>query len=163
MAQVTCGYPDPDLYPYLQHMGMGTTSGNQSYGITTRHCSSTVPHFLPSSFHASNTLPLKLTIHETSNGVHSRHNISVFLNSHDISVFPSSFQTITALEVWLTCEIFHEVAAFISSFQLLESLMIAVTGWESEEVPTMTGKADLAKIGSLLHLWRFQDRWVKVV
>jgi len=56
---------------------------------------------------------------------------------------------------------FHEVAAFISSFQLLESLIIAVTGWESEEVPTMMEKADLAKIRSSVHLQRFQDRWIK--
>jgi len=53
------------------------------------------------------------------------------------------------------------VTVFISSFWLLESLVIAVTGWESEEVLMTTGKADLAKIGSSVHLRRFQDRWVK--
>jgi len=53
------------------------------------------------------------------------------------------------------------VAAFISSFRFLENLVIAATGWDSEEVPITTGEEDLAKIGFSMHLRRFQDRWVK--
>ena len=98
---------------------------------------------------------LELTIHETSihHGVRS---------PRDISVFPNSFRNITALEIWLTCETLHEVVAFISSFRFLESLVIAATGWNSEEVPmTTTDEEDLTDIGFSAHLRRFQDRWVK--
>ena len=96
------------------------------------------------------TASLNITIHENNNGVRP---------VRDISVFPNTFQTITALEVWITCGTLHEVAAFIISFRFLESLVIAATGWDSEEVST-TGE-DLAKIGFSVHLQRFQYNWVK--
>ena len=95
---------------------------------------------------------LKITVHETNNGIRP---------ARDISVFPNSFQNITALEVWITRSTLHEVAAFISSFRFLESLVIAATGWDSEEVPATAGEEDLAKIGFSVYLRRFRYNWAK--
>ena len=100
--------------------------------------------------HLQHVASLKITVSETNNGLRP---------ARDISVFPNSFQNITALEVWIICTTVHEVAAFISSFRVLESLVITGTGWDSEEMPTT--EEDLTKIGFSVHLRRFRYNWVK--
>ena len=110
---------------------------------------SSVPTF---ASHLPHVASLRITIYETNN-------VPGVRPARDISVFPNSFQNITALEIWITYGTLHEVATFIGSFRFLESLVITATGWISEEFPT-TGE-DLAELSFSVHLQRFHYNWVK--